>query len=160
MVRRSGRSCPGWNTGRVATSITGVKTPIAPRASASIACKGSSPRDMPSAFCPRMDPLLNTFVLDGICCPRRRTAKRCGSDSRVGLKLQGRSGPPKGPGGPGRGTRLPDEHLSLNNLTKPPTGLAQLDNLLGGLTEGLYLLAGAPGMGKTTLALQVAVAAT
>jgi replicative DNA helicase len=41
-----------------------------------------------------------------------------------------------------------------------PTGLAQLDNLLGGLNEGLYLLAGAPGMGKTTLALQVAAAAT
>ena len=40
-----------------------------------------------------------------------------------------------------------------------PTGLAQL-GLLGGLTEGLYLLAGAPGMGKTTLALQVAAAAT
>src|SRR5262249_15198619 len=41
-----------------------------------------------------------------------------------------------------------------------PTGLAQLDNLLGGLTEGLYLLAGAPGMGKPPLPLQVAVAAT
>jgi len=41
-----------------------------------------------------------------------------------------------------------------------PTGLAQLDSLLGGLNEGLYLLAGAPGMGKTTLALQVAAAAT
>ncbi len=41
-----------------------------------------------------------------------------------------------------------------------PTGLAQLDNLLGGLNEGLYLLAGPPGMGKTTLALQLAVAAT
>jgi len=41
-----------------------------------------------------------------------------------------------------------------------PTGLAQLDNILGGLTEGLYLLAGPPGMGKTTLALQLAVAAT
>ena len=36
----------------------------------------------------------------------------------------------------------------------------QLDNLLGGLNEGLYLLAGPPGMGKTTLALQVAAAAT
>jgi len=33
------------------------------------------------------------------------------------------------------------------------TGLTQLDNLLGGLSEGLYLLAGPPGMGKTTLAL-------
>src|SRR5712691_8245831 len=41
-----------------------------------------------------------------------------------------------------------------------PTGLAQLDNLLGGLNEGLYLLAGPPGMGKTTLALQIAAAAT
>jgi replicative DNA helicase len=41
-----------------------------------------------------------------------------------------------------------------------PTGLAQLDNTLGGLNEGLYLLAGPPGMGKTTLALQIAAAAT
>ena len=41
-----------------------------------------------------------------------------------------------------------------------PTGLAQLDNLLGGLNDGLYLLAGPPGMGKTTLALQLAAAAT
>jgi len=41
-----------------------------------------------------------------------------------------------------------------------PTGLAQLDSLLGGFTEGLYLLAGPPGMGKTTLALQIAAAAT
>jgi replicative DNA helicase len=40
------------------------------------------------------------------------------------------------------------------------TGLTQLDNLLGGLSEGLYLLAGPPGMGKTTLALQLAAAAT
>jgi replicative DNA helicase len=39
------------------------------------------------------------------------------------------------------------------------TGFGQLDNLLGGLNEGLYLLAGPPGMGKTTLALQLAAAA-
>jgi len=31
------------------------------------------------------------------------------------------------------------------------TGVAHLDNMLGGLNEGLYLLAGPPGMGKTTL---------
>jgi replicative DNA helicase len=41
-----------------------------------------------------------------------------------------------------------------------PTGLMQLDNLLGGLNDGLHLLAGPPGMGKTTLALQIAAAAT
>ena len=41
-----------------------------------------------------------------------------------------------------------------------PTGFSQFDNLLGGLTEGLYLLANAPGMGQTTLALQRAAAAT
>jgi len=41
-----------------------------------------------------------------------------------------------------------------------PTGLSQLDHLLGGLNDGLHLLAGAPGMGKTTLALQIAAAAT
>jgi replicative DNA helicase len=41
-----------------------------------------------------------------------------------------------------------------------PTGFGQLDNLLGGLNEGLYLLAGPPGVGKTTLALQIAAAAT
>ena len=34
-----------------------------------------------------------------------------------------------------------------------PTGFSQFDNLLGGLTEGLYLLANAPGMGQATLAL-------
>ncbi len=41
-----------------------------------------------------------------------------------------------------------------------PTGLMQLDHLLGGLNDGLHLLAGPPGMGKTTLALQIAAAAT
>jgi replicative DNA helicase len=41
-----------------------------------------------------------------------------------------------------------------------PTGLTQLDSLLGGLNDGLHLLAGPPGMGKTTLALQIAAAAT
>jgi replicative DNA helicase len=41
-----------------------------------------------------------------------------------------------------------------------PTGLIQLDVLVGGLNDGLYLLAGPPGMGKTTLALQIAAAAT
>jgi hypothetical protein len=35
---------------------------------------------------------------------------------------------PKGWGGPGRGTRLPDERLSLNNLTKPAAFLVQISD--------------------------------
>jgi len=37
-----------------------------------------------------------------------------------------------------------------------PTGLAGLDGYLNGLTPGLYVLAGRPSMGKTTLALDIA----
>jgi replicative DNA helicase len=37
-----------------------------------------------------------------------------------------------------------------------PTGIGKLDTLIGGLQEGLTLLAGAPGVGKTTFALQLA----
>lgn len=37
-----------------------------------------------------------------------------------------------------------------------PTGISKLDKLLGGLQPGIHLLAGEPGMGKTTFALQVA----
>ncbi len=64
------------HTGRVATSITGVRTRIDPRGSANIACKGLSRRVMRSAFCPRMAPLPNTSAPDGICCRRWRIEKR------------------------------------------------------------------------------------
>ena len=37
-----------------------------------------------------------------------------------------------------------------------PTGIARLDQLLGGFDAGLSLLAGAPGAGKTSLSLQLA----
>jgi len=39
------------------------------------------------------------------------------------------------------------------------TGITKLDNYLNGLAAGLYILAGAPGAGKTTLSLQIAIAA-
>ena len=71
---------------KVATSITGAKTRIVPRGNVSIACRGLSQRGMRSVFCPRMDPLPNTFAHDGICSQRRSTAKRCGVDLRVGPK--------------------------------------------------------------------------
>lgn len=37
-----------------------------------------------------------------------------------------------------------------------PTCIKSLDEILNGLNTGLYLLAGGPGMGKTTLAMQIA----
>jgi replicative DNA helicase len=37
-----------------------------------------------------------------------------------------------------------------------PTGFDAIDSHLNGLSEGLYILAGAPGAGKTTLATQIA----
>lgn len=49
---------------------------------------------------------------------------------------------------------------ALKETGKPtlglPTGIPKLDTKLGGLQEGLTILAGAPGVGKTTLALQLA----
>lgn len=74
------------NLAKVAPSITGAKTRIVPRGNVRIACRGGSPRGMRSVFCPRMDPWPNTFAHDGMCSPRRRTAKRGGVDARVGPK--------------------------------------------------------------------------
>ena len=37
-----------------------------------------------------------------------------------------------------------------------PTGIKGLDSILNGLNQGIYLLAGPPGVGKTTFAVQVA----
>src|SRR5208337_3558703 len=37
-----------------------------------------------------------------------------------------------------------------------PTGIKRIDALLGGLQEGVHILGAEPGMGKTTLTLQIA----
>ena len=42
------------------------------------------------------------------------------------------------------------------NVVGLPTGFSLLDKHLGGLQEGIHLLAGEPGMGKSTFALQIA----
>tara|TARA_B100000749_G_scaffold197128_2_gene153288 strand:- start:1934 stop:2851 length:918 start_codon:yes stop_codon:yes gene_type:complete len=45
-----------------------------------------------------------------------------------------------------------------NEKTLIPTGLKQIDNVIGGLAQGdLCILAGRPGMGKTAIALQMAL---
>ena len=46
-----------------------------------------------------------------------------------------------------------------SHITGVTTGLQKLDDILGGLPEGLTILSGGPGVGKTTLALQIAIAA-
>ena len=118
-VPPSARCCPASSLARVVIARTGARTRIGRRANGRGACRGCSQRVMPSVVCPRMDPWPTTADPDGICDQRRRTTQRRGIDARVGPTLPVRSGPPKGWVEPGRGTRLPDERLSLNNLTKP-----------------------------------------
>jgi replicative DNA helicase len=50
-----------------------------------------------------------------------------------------------------------DQHQKTGKPTMGlETGIGRLDELLNGLSTGLHLLSGPPGMGKTTLALQIA----
>lgn len=95
MAQPNGRSSLGSNTARVALSITAVRTPISPRGSVNIACKGLNPPDMLNTFCRRMALLPNTFGHDDMCCLQRRTAQRCKTASRVGPKSQAQSKLPK-----------------------------------------------------------------
>ena len=95
-VQRSGRAYPGWNIGRVGISTTGVGTRIGRRVNASIGCKDVSQQGMLSGFCRRMAAWPTTSAPDGIGCPHRRTAKRGGSDARVGRRSRGQSGLPQG----------------------------------------------------------------
>jgi replicative DNA helicase len=51
----------------------------------------------------------------------------------------------------GRGALRLQRETTDSAVLGVPTGAAQLDSLLGCFTTGLDLLAGPPGMGKTTL---------
>jgi hypothetical protein len=93
-ARPSARYCPAWNIARVAICIIAVSTRIGQRASGSVACKGSNPPGMPSAFSPRMAPSPNIFARVGIFWRRPSTAKRWQSDLRVGPRSLARSGLP------------------------------------------------------------------
>jgi len=50
---------------------------------------------LPSAFCPRMDPALNTSDRDATSCRRRGIVKRCTTAARVGRTSRVRSGLPQ-----------------------------------------------------------------
>lgn len=47
-----------------------------------------------------------------------------------------------------------------NEISGVSTGVPGLDQLLNGFGKGLYILSGAPGVGKTTLSLQMAIQAS
>jgi replicative DNA helicase len=56
--------------------------------------------------------------------------------------------------------RIEQIHNSPHGITGLPTGLVELDKLLGGLQRSdLIVLAGRPGMGKSAMALQIALEA-
>jgi DNA repair protein RadA/Sms len=69
-----------------------------------------------------------------------------------------RAGRPASPGPPGTGgsSALPISHVDAAAVRARPTGIAELDRVLGGgLVPGaVVLLAGEPGVGKSTLLLQ------
>ena len=65
---------------------------------------------------------------------------------------------PGGAGGPGpRPRALPLGEVGMRHAPRRPSGMAETDRVLGGgLVEGsLILLGGDPGIGKSTLALQL-----
>jgi len=80
--------------------------------------------------------------------------------ARAGMRAAGRSGPVAGGGS---GAALPISEIDVSAAQARPTGLDELDRVLGGgLVPGaVVLLAGEPGVGKSTLLLEAgALAAT
>ena len=61
-----------------------------------------------------------------------------------------------GPGGAGRSAALPVGEVDVDHAARLPTGIGELDRVLGGgaVLGGVTLLGGDPGVGKSTLLLQ------
>ena len=68
----------------------------------------------------------------------------------------------KGSGGLARDSRKLTDILQGDEVKRIPTGIAEMDRVLGGglLPGSLILLGGNPGIGKSTLALQILPAFT
>jgi DNA repair protein RadA/Sms len=93
-----------------------------------------------------------------------QTAKwvgRCGECQSWGTVAEAGPGSARSPvAGPVSATALPMAGIDLTRASAEATGVAELDRVLGGgLVPGaVVLLAGEPGVGKSTLLLQVAAA--
>lgn len=82
---------------------------------------------------------------------------RCGECQAWGTVAQA-SAPTRGPiAGPVSGAALPMTSVDVTRAAAAPTGIEELDRVLGGglVPGGVVLLAGEPGVGKSTLLLQV-----
>jgi len=87
---------------------------------------------------------------------------RCGECQAWGTVAE--AGPPGGRSlrsGPVSGAARPMTEVDLARAEADPTGLGELDRVLGGglVPGGVVLLAGEPGVGKSTLTLQVVASA-
>src|SRR5690554_6597361 len=77
--------------------------------------------------------------------------------------MESRSSAPAGPRGPGlRSARAPElttlSEASTSDLSRTSSGMEEVDRVLGGgwVEGGVVLIAGEPGIGKSTLLLQLA----
>jgi len=118
-VRRRGRDGLAGPTVRVATASTGVSTASGRRGHARGAGQAAKLRARRDGFAPRTGRGPSTAAHDGSCGQQPTRVKRGGSEARGGPQGPARSGRPQGEGGPGQGSRAPEERLCLNNLTKP-----------------------------------------